>query len=193
MIGTMILDPQAALAADPAYAAIKREAAAEVERLRDLEVEQQTLVAKLAGLPVTAQTRKHRKDERASIKEIEFEIAAAAHNVKLRQRDVQRVQRRVATEVGTRIAESATSAGQTIEVKLDDVLAEFMELQALDVSARTARALVVQADRVLGEETPSPPTVRHACGLGEGVWATLAALREAVHEERQRRERLRHR
>jgi len=187
------LDPEAALAADPAFAEAKRQEAAEVERLRALEAEQQALTTQLAEIAATAATRTQRQKMRGAVSEIGFEVAATQHRLKLRERDVQRVQRVVAADVGLHIAAQATSAGELIETKLDDLLAEFGALEGLNVMARTAHDLVRAADSVLGEETPAPPTVRHACGLGEGVWATLAALREAVHEERQRRERLRHR
>jgi len=189
------LDPQVALAADPAYAEAKRQEAAELERLRDLEAEQQALTTQLAEIAATAETRKQRQQLRGALSEIGFEVAATQHRIKLRERDVQRVQRVVAAEVGTRIAEQATSAGETIEVKLDDLLAEFAELEALNVLGRTARDLVLAADRMLGEETQAAPTVPYASGLGPAVWQVLVRLREAMSEERQRkgRERLRHR
>jgi hypothetical protein len=61
---------------------------------------------------------------------------------------------------------------------------EVTELQALDGMSRTARSIVIAADRALGEETPAVLTVQFASGLDP------VELQHAIDAERARRERV---
>lgn len=184
--GMNTTDVIAALAADPQVQKAKRVLRSEQERLERLLAEQAGLTAKLAELPATPETRKKRADLRAMLSEVQVEIPAAEHEIRLAHRLVQRAERVVAAEVGSRITGEARALGQTIFQLLVDLVAEFRELQALEILSHTARSVVGSVDRALGEETPVPPGVLFSSGLDHLTWNCLIELAHAIDAERAR-------
>lgn len=186
----MTSDPLAALAHDPGVVTARDAEKAAVQHLQTLLEEQAAAQTRYKTLPATPATRAQRLKLLDLGLLLEREIEAGQHEVAVKHRAVVRAQRSVAEKGSWQLSEKAKASGATILEKISDLLGDFQELRADHESGQTIRAVVVQADRDLSEETPAAPSVKFASGLGEGIWDALLRLTEVALSEQARRQRV---